>query len=89
MSTIAEIEAAISQLPPEHFRALKGWTNRRGERTTRRMWTPEELTLAAQRMVDEPNPARVRAQWEKNVRGFYGDPGAWDPSQRRTARGAR
>lgn len=38
-----------------------------------RMWTPEELGEAAQRMVDEADPARAKAQWQRIVAGFYGD----------------
>ncbi len=72
MSTVTEIEAAITQLPPEDFRALKEWIVQRAEGAGR-MWTPEELGAAAQRMVDEPDPVKARAQWEALMRGFYGD----------------
>ena len=32
MSTVAEIEAAIEQLPPEDFRTLREWIFQRAER---------------------------------------------------------
>jgi hypothetical protein len=73
MSTVAEIEAAIEQLPPEEFHALKEWIVRRAQSGPGRMWTPEELGVAAQRMVDEPDPVKARVQWEAIMRGFYGD----------------
>lgn len=72
MSTVVEIEAAIEQLPPEDFRKLKEWIDQRAQSAAARMWTPEELGAAAQRMVDEPDPERAKAQWKEIVRGFYG-----------------
>lgn len=38
-----------------------------------RMWTLEELGEAAQRMVDEADPARATARWQRIMAGFYGD----------------
>ena len=70
MSTIAEIESAIELLPPAEQAQVARFI-----RTLEpgRMWTPEELGEAAQRMVDEADPARAKAQWERIVVGFYGD----------------
>ena len=73
MSTVAEIEAAIEQLPQEEFRALREWIVQRPAATAGRMWSPEELGAAAQRMVDEPDPVRAEALKEEIIRGFYGD----------------
>jgi len=61
MSTVAEIEAAIEQLPPADFRALCEWIVRRAEGTTGHRWTPEELGAAAEQMVAEEDPARADA----------------------------
>jgi len=73
MSTVAEIEAAIGQLPPEDFRALRDWIIRRAEGTTGRRWSPEELGAAVEKMVAEQDPVRAAAQWERIAAGFYGD----------------
>jgi len=72
MSTVAEIESAIEQLPPEDFRALQEWMARRAEERSGRMWSPEELTAAAGQMVAEPDPVRAQALWEEIAKGFYG-----------------
>ena len=72
MSTVSEIEAAIEQLPPEEFLELRDWMLRQVEEKAGRMWTPEELGEAAQRMVEEPDPARAQALKEEIMRGFYG-----------------
>lgn len=72
MSTVAEIEAAIEQLPPEEFRALREWIVGHAGKPSR-MWSPEELGAGAQRMVDEPDPAKARALWEEVMTGFYGE----------------
>jgi hypothetical protein len=37
------------------------------------MWTPEELSAATQRMVDEPDPVKAVALKEPILRGFYGE----------------
>ena len=76
MSTVAEIESAIEKLPPDEVRALRDWIVERTEVAKGRMWTPEELGAAAQEMVDEPDPNRANAQWQRIAAGFYGDPGA-------------
>lgn len=76
MSTVAEIEAAIAQLPPEEFRALREWIIQRSAETAGRRWSPEELGAAAQKMVEEKDPAKADAQWERIVAGFYGDANA-------------
>ncbi len=74
MSTVAEIEAAIEQLSPEEFRALKEWFVLRAESAAGgRMWMAEELAAAAQRMVDEADPVKAEALKEQILRGFYGD----------------
>ena len=73
MSTVAEIEAAIEQLPQEEFRALREWIVQRPVGVAGRMWSPEELGAAAQRMVDEPDPEKARVLWEELAAGFYGD----------------
>ena len=73
MSTVAEIEAAIAQLPPEDFRALREWMAKRAEKTAERSWSPEALGAAAEQMVAEEDPVRAKAQWERIAAGFYGD----------------
>ena len=73
MNTVTEIEAAIEQLPPEEFRALREWVVRRGAAAAGRMWSPEELGAAAQRMVDEPDAAKARVIWDEVMNGFYGE----------------
>lgn len=73
MSTVAEIEAAIEQLPPEDFRALWKWIVQRGEGMKGRQWTPEELGDAGELMVAEKDPARADALGKRIVAGFYGD----------------
>ena len=73
MSTVAEIEAAIEQLPPEDFRALREWIVKRAEGTTGRQWSPEELGAAAEQMVAEKDPVRADALAKRIVAGFYGD----------------
>jgi hypothetical protein len=73
MSTIAEIEAAIERLRPEDFRALQDWMAKRSADTVGRQWTPEELSSGAKQMVEEPDPARADAIWERTVAGFYGN----------------
>ena len=72
MSTVAEIEAAIAQLPPEEFRALREWMAKRTARASR-MWSPAELAEGAQRMVDEPDPAKAQMLWDEVMDGFYGE----------------
>ena len=72
MSTVAEIEVAIEQLPPEDFRALQEWMAKRAAGKAGRRWSPEELTDAARRMVEEPDPARAQVLWEEIAKGFYG-----------------
>ena len=76
MSTVAEIEAAIEQLPSEDFRALREWIVQRAEGTAGRRWSPEELGAAAEQMVAEEDPVRAQALWERIAAGFYGDAGA-------------
>jgi hypothetical protein len=76
MSTVAEIESAIEKLPPEDFRALQEWMAKRAEERKGRMWTPEELGAAAQRMVDEPDPVRAKVLGDQIAAGFYGDEGS-------------
>jgi hypothetical protein len=73
MSTVAEIEAAIEQLPPEDFRTLREWIVQRAEKAAGRQWSPEELGAAAEQMVTEKDPVRAKAQWERIAAGFYGD----------------
>jgi len=73
MSTVAEIEAAIEQLPPDDVRAPRDWIVQRAEGTAGRQWSPEELGAAAEQMVAEKDPARAKALWERIVAGFYGD----------------
>ena len=70
MSTVAEIESAIEKLPPDEQAQVARFV-----RTLEpgRMWTPEELGAAAQRMVGEADPARAKAQWQRIAAGFYGD----------------
>ncbi len=41
-----------------------------------RLWTPEELTEGARRMVEEPDPEKAKAIWEKVAAGFYGEANA-------------
>lgn len=76
MSTVAEIEAAIEQLPPEDFRALWEWIIQRTEKAVGRPWSPEELGAAAEQMVAEKDPEQAKAIGERIVAGFYGDAGA-------------
>lgn len=76
MSTVAEIEAAIEQLPPEDFRALRDWIVQRAEGTAGRMSSPEELGAAAEQMVAEQDPEEAKAIGKRIVAGFYGDAGA-------------
>ncbi len=76
MSTVAEIESAIEQLPPEDFRALREWIIQRTEKAVGRMWSPEELGAAAERMVAEQDPERAKAIGRQIIAGFYGDAGA-------------
>ena len=59
MSAVAEIEAAIEQLPPEDFRAVREWIVTRAEGTAGRQWSPEELGAAAEQMVAEKGPVRA------------------------------
>ncbi len=73
MSTVAEIEAAIEQLPPEEFRTLKEWIVQRPEEKRGRMWTSAELGKAAAEMVAETDPERAKAIQARIVAGFYGD----------------
>jgi hypothetical protein len=73
MSTVAEIEAAIEQLPPEDVRRLREWIVQRAEGTVGRQWSPEELGAAAEEMVAETDPVKAKAQWKRIVAGFYGD----------------
>ncbi len=73
MSTVAEIEAAIEQMPPEDFRALRDWMAGRENSLSGRVWSPEELEAGAQRMVDEPDPEKARALWSEVMNGFYGE----------------
>jgi hypothetical protein len=73
MSTLAEIEEAIGQLPPEDFRVLWEWIVQRAEGTAGRRWSPEELGAAAEQMVAEKDPVRAKAQRERIAAGFYGD----------------
>ena len=73
MSTVAEIEAAIEQLPPEEFRTLKEWIVRRPEKAGGRMWSPAELGAAEAEMVAETDPERAKAIQARIVAGFYGD----------------
>ena len=72
MSTVAEIESAIEQLPPEEFRALQDWMTRRAAQKPGREWTPEEVVEAAQRMIDEPDRAKSDAIKQELMKGFYG-----------------
>lgn len=72
MSTVAEIESAIAQLPPEDFRALEEWMAKRAAAKVGRMWTPDELTEGAKRMVAETDPVRADVLNEELMRGFYG-----------------
>ena len=72
MSTVAEIESAISQLPPEDFRQLHEWMSKRATGEKGRRWTPEELTEGARQMVAEPDPDKAKVLKEKLMRGFYG-----------------
>jgi hypothetical protein len=72
MSTVAEIEAAIEQLPPEEVRALQEWIAKRTEGKAARKWSSEELTEGARRMVAESDPKRVEVLKEEIMRGFYG-----------------
>lgn len=72
MSTVAEIESAIAQLPPEEFRTLQEWMTQRATGRAGRMWTPDELTAGAKRMVAEADPARADALKKELMRGFYG-----------------
>lgn len=71
MSTVAEIESAIAQLPPEDFRQLQEWMSKRAAGEVGRMWTPEELTKGARQLVAEPDPEKAKAIWEKVMAGFY------------------
>jgi len=73
MSTLAEIEAAIEQLPPEDVRRLREWIVQRAEGTAGCEWSPEELGAAAAEMVAEKDPARAKALGKQIVAGFYGD----------------
>ena len=72
MSTVTEIENAIEQLPPEEYRELQEWMAKRTERASR-MWSPAELAAGAQRMVDEPDPAKAKVLWQEVMDGFYGE----------------
>ncbi len=76
MSTVQEIEAAIEQLPPKDFHALQDWMTKRAAAVAGRPWTPEELSEAAQQAVNEPDPGKAQALWERTVAGFYGDANA-------------
>jgi hypothetical protein len=76
MSTVAEIEAAIEQLPPEDVSALREWIVQRAEATAGRMWSPEELGAAAEQMVAEQDPEQAKAIGKRIIAGFYGDAGA-------------
>jgi hypothetical protein len=76
MSTVAEIESAIEQLPPEDFRALQEWMAKRAAGTAERRWSPEELAEGARQMVAETDPVKAQELWERTVAGFYGDSGA-------------
>ena len=42
------------------------------ERAVGRPWSPEELGVAAEKMVAEKNPVEAQAQWKRIVAGFYG-----------------
>ena len=76
INTVAEIEAAIEQLPPEDFRALREWIVQRAKGTAGRQWSPEELDAAVERMVAEEDSVRADALGKRIVAGFYGDAGA-------------
>jgi len=76
VSTVAEIEAAIEQLPPEEFRALREWIVNRREGMVGRQWSPDELEAAAEQMVAENDPVQADALAKRIVGGFYGDAGA-------------
>ena len=68
MSTLAEIEAAIEQLPLEDFRALREWIAQREEGAA-----GCQLGAAVAEMVAEKDPARAKVMWKQIVAGFYGD----------------
>lgn len=73
MSTVAEIESAIEQLPPEDVRALQEWITKRTAGTPARKWSSKELVEGARKMIDEPDPVQADRMWEEIVVGFYGD----------------
>lgn len=72
MSTVAEIESEIEKLAPEDFRVLHEWIAKKAAETPGRMWTPEELGAAAERMVAEEDEEKSKEMWKEIVDGFYG-----------------
>ncbi len=84
--TAAEIIDEIKQLPADEktqvlrfVRALDGG----------RQWTGAELTQAARKFAEEPDPAKAQALWEQIAAGFYGEENAESPPPQCAARGAR
>ena len=73
MSTVAEIESAIEKLEPHEMEALRDWMATQAEGRKERMWSPEELTEGARKMVAEPDPVKAQSLWDRVVDGFYGD----------------
>ena len=72
MTTIAEIESAIEKLPAEEMRALREWIVARVDGAKGRMWTPEELGEAMEKLLAETDPARADALQARIVAGFCG-----------------
>jgi hypothetical protein len=72
MSTVAEIQSAITQLPPEDVRVIQEWIAKRNPGPEARKWTSEELVDGARRMVAERDPERARLLKEEIMKGFYG-----------------